>query len=402
MDIRSKSHLNVITIGHIDHGKTTLTAAITRVLARKGMAEALAYDEIDEAPEDREQGITINTAHVQYETEKRAYSNIDCPQHSDYVKNLITGVAQLNAAILVVSAPDGLMPQTREQILISQQTGVASVIVYLNKCDMVDDEEMLMLVEEEIRDLLTKYGYPGDRTTIVRGSALKAYNGEDDGEEGYGVYSILRLLNALDNTIPDNIRNIDSPFLMPIEDATSITGRGTAVVGKIELGKVKIGDEVEIVGFRDTRRVVVTGTQMFHKDVPEATAGFNAGILLRGISKDDIERGMVLSKVGSISPHRKFKAVIYISKKEEGGRSTPFTSGYKPQFFFHTTDVTGTISKLWHADNPNTALEMAMPGDNLCIDVELLSSIAMKVGLKFAIREGGKTIGSGVVTEILE
>lgn len=400
--VRMKSHLNVMTIGHVDHGKTTLTAAITKLLARSGMAKALQYDEIDQAPQGRESGITINAAQIRYETEKRHYLHIDCPQHSDCVKSLIAGVTQFDAAILVVSAPDGPMPQTREQILIARQTGVPYIVVYLNKCDMMDgDEEMLILVEEEIRELLTKYCYPGDTTAIVRGSALTALNGEED-DECYGIQSIFKLLDTLDNTIPDTISNIDSPFLMGIEGVMGITGRGTVVTGKIESGKVKVGDEVEIVGFRDTHRAVVTGTQMFHKDVPEAVSGFNAGVLLRGISKEDIERGMVLSRVGSIRPHRKFKAVIYISKKEEGGRITPFTGGYKPQFLFRAAIVTGTINKLWYADNANQSLEMGMPGDNLCIDVELLSSIAIQIGLKFAICESGKTIGSGIITGIIE
>jgi len=399
----NKIFCNVGTIGHVDHGKTTLTAAITTCAPKfGGDAKAKKYDEIDAAPEERERGITINVAHVPYSSAKRDYGHVDCPGHADYVKNMITGAAQMDGAILVVSAPDGPMPQTREHILLSRQVGVPYIIVYLNKCDMVDDEEMLMLVEEEVRELLTKYGFPGDTTPIIRGSALKALNGEDDGEDGLGIYSIKRLLDTLDSYIPDPIRNIDSPFLMPIEGVCSITGRGTVVTGKIEQGKVKIGDEIEIIGLKDSRKAIVTGTQMFHKDVPEAIAGFNAGILLRGIGKDDVERGMVLAKPGSIKPHKKFKAVIYISKKEEGGRATPFTAGYKPQFFFRTTDVTGTLAKLFHADNASQAVEMAMPGDTINVEVELLSPIAMSIGLKFAIREGGKTIGSGSITEIIE
>lgn len=399
-DVRLKPHLNVMTMGHVDHGKTTLAAAITNVLAHSGMAKALSYDEIDHAPESRECGIPINAAQIQYATEKRHYLHIDCPQHSGYVKSLIAGVTQFDAAILVVSAPDGPMPETCEQVLIARQTHVPYIVVYLNKCDMMDgDEEMLMLVEEAIRELLTKYGYPGDTTAIVRGSAFKALNGEED-DKCYGVDSIFKLLDTLDNTIPDPIHNIDSPFLMGIEGVKNITGRGTVVTGKIESGKVKVGDEVEIVGFRDTRKAVVTGTQMFNKDVLEAVSGFNAGVLLRGISKEDIERGMVLSKVGSIRPHRKFAALIYISRKEEGGSNTPFTGGYKPQFLFRTAVVTGTINRLWIAPNWSQSLEMAMPGDNLCIDIELPSSIAIQIGLKFAICESGKTVGSGIVTEI--
>jgi len=394
---------NVGTIGHVDHGKTTLTAAITNCAPKfGGNAKFTAYDNIDKAPEERARGITINVAHVPYSSSKRDYGHVDCPGHADYVKNMITGAAQMDGAILVVSAPDGPMPQTREHILLARQVGVPYIIVYLNKCDMVDDEEMLMLVEEETRELLTKYGFPGDTTPIIRGSALKALNNEDDGEDGYGIHSIRRLLDTLDSYIPDPIRNTDSSFLMPIEGVCSITGRGTVVTGKIEQGKAKIGDEIEIVGLKPTTKAVITGTQMFHKDVPEAVAGFNAGILLRGIGKDDVERGMVLSKVGSIKPHRKFKAVIYISKKEEGGRSTAFTAGYKPQFFFRTTDVTGTLAKLFHADDASKSVEMAMPGDTINVEVELLSEIAMSIGLKFAIREGGRTIGSGSITEIIE
>lgn len=398
----SKPLINVISIGHVDHGKTTLTAAITNYCAKKGLAQAKSYDEIDKAPEERERSITINIAHVSYETEKRFYDHVDCPGHADYVKNMIIGATSMNGAILVVSAPDGPMPQTREHILLARQVGIPYIVVYLNKCDITDgDEESLMLFEEEIRELLTKYGYPGDTTSIIRGSALKALNGEDDAE-GYGVKSIQKLLDTLDADIPEPMVNINTSFLMPVEGVMSITGRGTVVTGKIETGKVKIGDEVDIVGLRETRKAVVTGTQMFHKDVPEALAGFNAGILLRGVSKDDIERGMVLAKVGSIKPYRKFKAVIYIAKREEGGRATPFTAGYKPQFFFRTTDVTGTLVKLYYASDASRTIEMAMPGDSINVEVALLAPVAMTVGLKFAIREGGKTIGSGAITEILE
>lgn len=394
-----KLHVNVGSIGHVDHGKTTLTAAITSYCAKLGLAKAKKYDEIDAAPEERERGITINTAHVPYETDKRHYGHIDCPGHADYVKNMITGAAQMDGAILVVSAADGPMPQTREHILLSRQVGVPYIVVYLNKCDMVDDEEMLMLVEEEIRELLNKYDFPGDTTPIIRGSAFKALNGEDS---EYGIQSIKALLNALDSYIPDPLRDIDSAFLMSIEDVFSITGRGTVVTGKVEKGKVKVGEEVEIVGLRETRKAVVTGTEMFNKSVDEALAGFNAGILLRGIQRCDVERGMVLAKPGTIKPHRKFKSVVYVLKKEEGGRSTPFCAGYKPQFFFRTTDVTGSILKLSNGDDASCALEMVMPGDNVNMEVELIADVALSVGLRFAIREGGRTIGSGSITEIIE
>lgn len=394
-----KTHVNVGTIGHVDHGKTTLTAAISAYASKRYGGEAKRYDEIDAAPEERERGITINTAHVEYETDKRHYGHIDCPGHADYVKNMITGAAQMDGAILVVSAPDGPMPQTREHILLSRQVGIPYIVVYLNKCDMVDDTEMLMLVEEEIRELLTKYGFPGDTTPIIRGSALKAMNGEDD---EYGLESIHKLLNTLDSYIPDPIRLIDGPFLMPVEDLYSITGRGTVVTGRIETGIVKIGDEIEIIGLRDTRKAVVTGVEMFKKQLEKGEAGDNAGLLLRGIAKEDVERGMVLAKPRSIKPHKKFKAAVYILKKEEGGRSTPFAKGYKPQFFFRTTDVTGSIVGLFSGDDVTKPIEMAMPGDNINVEVDLLVGIAMTVGLKFAIREGGRTIGSGVVIEILD
>jgi elongation factor Tu len=394
-----KPKVNVGAIGHVDHGKTTLTAAITVVSSRKGWAKAAGYDEIDKAPEERERGITINTARVDYETEIRHYAHIDCPGHADYVKNMITGVAQLDGAISVVSATDGPMPQTREHLVLARQTGIGYIVVYLNKCDMVDDEDMLILVEEEIRDLLTQYGFPGDTTPIIRGSALKALNGEDS---EYGTQSIHKLLEVLDTYIPDPVRATDAPFFMPVEDVFSITGRGTVVTGRIETGTVRIGDEVEIVGLRDTRKAVVTGIEMFKKQFDRGEAGYNAGILLRGVNKDDVERGMVLAKPGSIRGHRKFQAAVYVLKKEEGGRSTAFTKGYKPQFFFRTSDFTGSIVALFAGDSREEQIEMEMPGDNVIVHVELMASIAMSVGVRFAIREGGRTIGSGVVTAIAE
>lgn len=397
-----KTQIHIGTLGHVDHGKTTLSAAITVYLANRGRAKAKKYDEIDAAPEIREAGITMNMAYLSYETEQRRYNHLDCPGHADYVKALLTNVARLDAGILVVSALDGPMPQTREHILLARQTGIPYLIVYLNKCDiMIDDEEMIMLIEEEIRELLTRFGYPGDTTPILRGSALAALNDEDDAD-GLGVISIKKLMDTLDSYIPDPTHDIDSPFLMSVEGAMYITGRGTVVTGKVEFGKVKIGDEVEILGIRETKKAVVTGTQMFNKEVPEACAGFNAGILLRDIARDDIERGMVLCKPSSFKTHRKFKASIYISKKEEGGRSTAFTASYKPQFFFRTADFTGTILKISEMEDSNRLVAMAMPGDSVCIEAELLSSVAMQLYQQFTVREGGKVIASGRITELLD
>ena len=387
---RSKPHVNVGTIGHIDHGKTTLTAAITKVLAEQGGAEAKSFEEIDNAPEEKERGITIATSHVEYETEKRHYAHVDCPGHADYVKNMITGAAQMDGAILVVSAADGPMPQTREHILLARQVNVPYVVVYLNKTDMVDDEEIIELVEEEVKDLLNEYDFPGDETPIIKGSALKALEGDEEGKK-----SILELADALDNYIPEPERDLDKPFLMPVEDIMTITGRGTVATGRIEQGIVHTGDEVEIVGIRDTTKTVVTGVQMFHKDLDQGQAGDNAGCLLRGTKREDIERGQVLSKPSSITPHTKFKSEVYCLKKEEGGRHTPFFSGYRPQFYFRTTDVTGVA-------NLPEGTEMVMPGDNVEMTIELINPIAMDQGLRFAIREGGRTVGSGVVTEVVE
>lgn len=398
---RKKPHLNVGTIGHVDHGKTTLTAAITTVLSKQGKAKATNYGEIDKAPEERERGITINTAHVEYETEKRHYAHIDCPGHADYVKNMITGAAQMDGAILVVSATDGPMPQTREHILLSRQVGVPYIVIYLNKCDQVDDEDMFELVEDEIRSLLSQYGFNGKDTIIVRGSALMALNGEDNDKE-YGVTSINKLMDALDSVIPDPIRNTDSPFLMPVEDVMSITGRGTVVTGRIESGVIKVGEEVEIVGLRDNAlKTTITGVEMFKKQLERGEAGDNAGLLLRGTKKEEIERGMVLAKPGSIKAHTKFKAAIYVLKSEEGGRKTPFHSKYKPQFYFRTTDVTGEMVELRDGEGKE-ALEMVMPGDNINATVHLGKGVAMSKGLRFAIREGGRTIGSGAIIEIIE
>ncbi len=389
---RTKPHVNIGTIGHVDHGKTTLTAAITKVLADRGMAEFQAYDQIDAAPEERERGITIATAHVEYETDKRHYAHVDCPGHADYVKNMITGAAQMDGAILVVSAADGPMPQTREHVLLARQVNVPAIVVYLNKCDMVDDEELLELVEMEVRELLSSYDYPGDDVPVIKGSALKALEGDDS---EIGVPSILRLMEAVDEFIPTPERPIDKPFLMPIEDVFSISGRGTVVTGRIEQGRVQVGDEVEIVGIRETRKTVVTGVEMFRKVLDEGIAGDNVGCLLRGVGKDEVERGQVLAAPGSITPHTKFKAEVYVLTKEEGGRHTPFTTGYRPQFYFRTTDVTGTI------ELPE-GVEMVMPGDNAEFEVELIAPIAMEEGLRFAIREGGRTVGAGVVTKIIE
>jgi len=392
---RKKPHVNVGTIGHIDHGKTTLTAAITKYLEFKGMAQYKSYDQIDNAPEEKARGITINTAHVEYETDKRHYAHVDCPGHADYIKNMITGAAQMDGAILVVAANDGPMPQTREHILLARQVGVPYIVVYMNKTDMVDDPELLDLVELEVRELLSKYGFPGDEIPIVRGSALKALESANKDPNAEEYKSIQQLLDALDSYIPEPERPIDKPFLMPIEDVFTISGRGTVVTGRVERGIIKVGDEVEIVGFRETRKTVATGVEMFRKILDEGRAGDNIGVLLRGIGKDEVERGMVLAKPGSITPHTKFKAEVYVLTKEEGGRHTPFFNGYRPQFYFRTTDVTGVI-KL------PEGVEMVMPGDNVNMQAELIAPIAMEEGLRFAIREGGRTVGAGVVTEVLE
>jgi elongation factor Tu len=388
---RDKPHVNVGTIGHIDHGKTTLTAAITKVLAEKGSeTEERSFESIDNAPEEKERGITIATSHVEYQTDNRHYAHVDCPGHADYVKNMITGAAQMDGAILVVSAADGPMPQTREHILLARQVNVPYVVVFLNKVDMVDDEEILELVEEEVRDLLKEYEFPGDETPVIKGSALKALEGDEEAQK-----AILELAEALDTYIPEPERDLDKPFLMPIEDIFSITGRGTVATGRIEQGIVNTGDEVEIVGIKDTSKTVVTGVEMFRKILDQGQAGDNVGCLLRGTKREEIERGQVLAKPGSITPHTKFKAEVYCLKKEEGGRHTPFFSGYRPQFYFRTTDVTGVA-------NLPEGTEMVMPGDNVQMTIELIAPIAMDKGLRFAIREGGRTVGSGVVTEILE
>jgi elongation factor Tu len=389
---RTKPHVNVGTIGHVDHGKTTLTAAMTLVLSRKYGGEARSYDQIDNAPEEKARGITINTAHVEYETAKRHYAHVDCPGHADYIKNMITGAAQMDGAILVVSAADGPMPQTREHILLARQVGVPYIIVYLNKADMVDDKELLELVEMEVRELLSKYEFPGDDTPIVIGSALKALEG-DKGDLGEG--SIFKLAEALDGYIPQPKRALDQPFLMPVEDVFSISGRGTVVTGRVERGVVKVGDELEIVGLRPTQKTVCTGVEMFRKLLDQGQAGDNVGVLLRGTKREEVERGQVLAKPGSITPHTKFSAEVYVLSKEEGGRHTPFFNGYRPQFYFRTTDVTGSI------ELPQ-GTEMVMPGDNIAMTVTLISPIAMEEGLRFAIREGGRTVGAGVVAKILE
>jgi elongation factor Tu len=389
---RKKPHCNVGTIGHVDHGKTTLTAAITKVLAKSGGASYVPFEEIDKAPEERERGITIATAHVEYETGKRHYAHVDCPGHADYVKNMITGAAQMDGAILVVSAADGPMPQTREHILLARQVGVPAIVVYLNKADMVDDKELLDLVELEIRELLTKYEFPGEDIPIVVGSALKALEGEASelGEE-----SILKLMEAVDSYIPQPVRDVERPFIMPVEDVFSISGRGTVATGRIERGKIKVGDEVEIVGIKATQKTVVTGVEMFRKLLDEGMAGDNVGCLLRGTKREEIERGQVLAKPGSITPHTKFKAESYVLTKEEGGRHTPFFNGYRPQFYFRTTDVTGVVTL-------PQGTEMVMPGDNVSMEIALITPIAMDEGLRFAIREGGRTVGAGVVTKIIE
>jgi elongation factor Tu len=389
---RTKPHVNIGTIGHVDHGKTTLTAAITKVLAGKGQAEFKAFDQIDNAPEERERGITIATAHVEYETDKRHYAHVDCPGHADYVKNMITGAAQMDGAILVVSAADGPMPQTREHILLARQVGVPYIVVFLNKADMVDDEELLELVELEVRELLSSYDFPGDDIPIIKGSALKGLEG-DKGE--LGEQAILALMDAVDSYIPEPQRAIDKPFLMPVEDVFSISGRGTVATGRVERGIVKVGEEVEIVGMKATTKTTVTGVEMFRKLLDEGRAGDNIGALLRGVKREDIERGQVLAKPGSITPHTKFKAEAYILSKEEGGRHTPFFNGYRPQFYFRTTDVTGVVDL-----EPGT--EMVMPGDNVAVTVNLITPIAMDEGLRFAIREGGRTVGAGVVSSIIQ
>ncbi len=389
---RSKPHVNIGTIGHVDHGKTTLTAAITTVLAKKGLAQARGYDQIDNAPEEKERGITINTTHVEYSTVNRHYAHVDCPGHADYVKNMITGAAQMDGAILVVSAADGPMPQTREHILLARQVGVPAVVVFMNKCDMVDDAELLDLVEMEVRELLTMYKYPGDSIPIIRGSALKAMEG-DVGDLGES--AIMKLMEACDSYIPQPKREKDKPFLMPIEDVFSISGRGTVVTGRVERGVIKVGEECEIIGLRPTVKTVVTGVEMFRKLLDQGEAGDNIGALLRGTKKEDVERGQVLAHVGTVTPHKKFKGSAYILTKEEGGRHTPFFKGYRPQFYFRTTDVTGVVTL-----PPN--VEMVMPGDNIQIEVELITPIAMEKELRFAIREGGRTVGAGVVAEIVE
>jgi elongation factor Tu len=389
---RTKPHVNIGTIGHVDHGKTTLTSAITKVLADKKYAEYLAYDQIDKAPEEKERGITIAIAHVEYQTDKRHYAHVDCPGHADYVKNMITGAAQMDGAILVVSAADGPMPQTREHILLARQVGVPYIVVFLNKADMVDDKELLDLVELEVRELLSKYEFPGDEIPVVVGSALKALEG-DKGE--MGEQAIMKLMEAIDTYIPTPTREIDKPFIMPIEDVFSISGRGTVVTGRVEKGVVKVGDEIEIVGIKATQKTVVTGVEMFRKILDQGQAGDNVGVLLRGTKKEEVERGMVLAKPGSITPHTNFKAEAYILTKEEGGRHTPFFNGYRPQFYLRTTDVTGVVKLA-------EGVEMVMPGDNVTMEVELIMPIAMQEGLRFAIREGGRTVGAGVITKIIK
>lgn len=387
---RTKPHVNIGTIGHVDHGKTTLTSAITRVLAKRGLAEAKDYAQIDGAPEERARGITINTAHVEYETDKRHYAHVDCPGHADYVKNMITGAAQMDGAILVVSAADGPMPQTREHILLSRQVGVPRIVVFLNKVDMVDDDELLELVEMEVRELLSEYDFPGDEIPIVRGSALKAMEGDPEYEA-----KILELMNIVDDYIPTPERDVDKPFLMPIEDVFSITGRGTVVTGRVERGTVKVGDNVEIIGIRETQSTVVTGVEMFRKLLDQAMAGDNVGLLLRGIARDDVERGQVVAKPKSVTPHTVFEAQVYVLTKEEGGRHTPFFSNYRPQFYFRTTDVTGVI------ELPE-GVEMVMPGDNTLLKVTLIHPIAVEQGTKFSIREGGRTVGAGNVVKVIK
>ncbi len=390
---RTKPHVNIGTIGHVDHGKTTLTAAITKTLAAKGLAEYTPFDSIDKAPEEKARGITINTAHVEYQSENRHYAHVDCPGHADYVKNMITGAAQMDGAVLVVSAADGPMPQTREHILLARQVGVPFIIVYMNKVDQVDDEELLDLVELEVRELLSEYEFPGEDIPVIRGSALKA--GESDDPDSEENKSIWELLGAMDTYIPQPERDVDKPFLMPIEDVFTISGRGTVVTGRIERGKVKVGEEMEIVGIRPTMKKVVTGVEMFRKLLDSGEAGDNVGLLLRGTERTDVERGQVVAKPGSITPHQKFRAEVYVLTKEEGGRHTPFFRGYRPQFFFRTTDITGAV-------NLDEGVEMVIPGDNTNLEVELIQPIAMEKGLRFAIREGGRTVGAGSITDILE
>ena len=387
---RTKPHVNVGTIGHIDHGKTTLTAAITRVLSSKGQAEFIDFGEIDKAPEEKERGITIATAHVEYETDNRHYAHVDCPGHADYIKNMITGAAQMDGAILVVAATDGAMPQTREHILLARQVGVPAIVVFLNKCDMVDDEELIELVEMELRELLDKYEFPGDDIPFVQGSALLALENPDDADKTKCIWD---LMEAVDSYIPEPERDVDQPFLMPVEDVFSISGRGTVATGRVERGVIKVGEEVEIVGIRETEKTTVTGVEMFRKLLDQGQAGDNIGALLRGVKRDEIERGQVLAAPGSITPHTKFKAECYILSKDEGGRHTPFFNGYRPQFYFRTTDVTGVVTLA-------EGVEMVMPGDNVSIEAELITPIAMDVGLRFAIREGGRTVGAGVISEI--
>ena len=390
---RTKPHLNVGTIGHIDHGKTTLTAAITKHLEKKGMAEYIPFDQIDKAPEEKARGITIATAHVEYETENRHYAHVDCPGHADYIKNMITGAAQMDGAILVVGADDGPMPQTREHILLARQVGVPSIVVFLNKCDMVDDEELIELVELEMRELLSKYEFPGDDIPIIMGSALKALEADESDSED--AKAIFELMDAIDEYIPEPVRDTDKPFLMPIEDVFSISGRGTVVTGRIERGIVKVGDEVEIIGIKDTMKTVCTGVEMFRKILDQGIAGDNVGVLIRGTKREEVERGQVVAKPGSITPHTQFKAEAYILTKEEGGRHTPFFNGYRPQFYFRTTDVTGVTTL-------PEGVEMVMPGDNVSMEVVLITPIAMEKELRFAIREGGRTVGAGVISEIIE
>jgi elongation factor Tu len=389
---RTKPHVNVGTIGHIDHGKTTLTAAITRVLSTKGQAEFTAFDEIDKAPEEKERGITIATAHVEYETEKRHYAHVDCPGHADYIKNMITGAAQMDGAILVVGADDGPMPQTREHILLARQVGVPAIVVFLNKCDMVDDEELIELVEMELRELLDKYEFPGDDIPIIRGSALEALENPEDADKAKCIWE---LMEQVDSYIPEPERDVDKPFLMPVEDVFSISGRGTVATGRVDRGILKVGEEIEIVGIRETQKTTCTGVEMFRKLLDEGRAGDNIGVLLRGLKREEVVRGQVIAAPGSITPHKKFKAECYILNKEEGGRHTPFFNGYRPQFYFRTTDVTGICTL-------DEGVEMVMPGDNVHVTGELITPIAMEVGLRFAIREGGRTVGAGVVSEIIE
>ncbi len=389
---RKKPHVNVGTIGHVDHGKTTLTAAITKVQAGKGFADFKAFDQIDNAPEEKARGITISTSHVEYESAKRHYAHVDCPGHADYVKNMITGAAQMDGAILVVSAADGAMPQTKEHILLARNVGVPAIVVFLNKCDMVDDPEMIDMVEEEIKELLQKNGYPADTVPFIRGSALKALSGDND---ELGSKSIDRLMDALDNSIPDPVREVDKPFLLSVEGVFSISGRGTVATGRVEKGRVKVGDEVEVVGFGSSIKTTVTGVEMFRKEMKDAMAGDNVGLLLRGLKKEDIERGMVIAAPGSINPHKKYKCDVYVLTQAEGGRHSPFFNGYRPQFYFRTTDVTGVVTL-------PTGREMVMPGDHVGLDVDLISPIAMEKDLRFAIREGGRTVGSGVITQIQE